>query len=318
MPRDPRSDTDLADRAIGCLLGLALGDALGAPFEGRASVDRVEVDRLLTSDEPLRWTDDTHMMLGLADSLIACSARVDPQHLGDTFAARYRDEPWRGYGGGPPRVFGLAATGLGYLDAAATLFDGAGSLGNGGAMRCAPVAVAGYPDLSRTGAMADAQAAVTHAHLEGRDGAVLLAAAINVALRTGADEPINLRRIDPRATGAHDHGIELRSPSMRSALIELIDVGTDPATASRFGSSVAARSSVPAAIAVAVSHGHDVVDTARAAIQLGGDTDTVAAMAAAITGAHVGGQRLPERLLRRLEARDLLTATAIRLSQVRA
>ena len=318
MPRERPHDgdpADLVDRAIGCLAGLALGDALGAPFEGATRVDRAAIDGLLTSDDPLRWTDDTHMMLALADSLLACGAAVEPQHLGDTFAARYHEEPWRGYGAGPPHVFALAATGMAYVDAAATLFDGSGSLGNGAAMRCAPVAVAGHPDAGRTRAMAAAQAAVTHAHPEGRDGATLLAAVIDLALRTPAPAALELRRLDPRSDTADLPVTELRSPTMRAAVDVLIDTGPDSTTARRFGSAVAARSSVPAAISVAVTHPHDVVDTIRAAIQQGGDTDTVAAMAAAITGAHLGSGDLPGSLLRRLEAHDRIAATAARLAQ---
>jgi poly(ADP-ribose) glycohydrolase ARH3 len=129
--------------ARGALLGTALGDAIGAPFEGRRRVDDREVAALLAAGTPLRWTDDTHMMLGLADALTDRGGVVDERHLGDTFAARYREEPWRGYGGGPPRVFAMAARGTPYRQAAAALFGGGGSFGNGAAMRCVPAALAG-------------------------------------------------------------------------------------------------------------------------------------------------------------------------------
>ena len=93
------------DRAVGSLLGLALGDALGAPFEGAASVTPDALAAWVDADEPLRWTDDTQMALTLAEVLLAGRGDLDPQVLGDAFAAAYAAEPWRGYGSGPPEIF---------------------------------------------------------------------------------------------------------------------------------------------------------------------------------------------------------------------
>jgi len=75
---------------------------------------------------------------------------------------------------------------------------------------------------------------------------------------------------------------------------------------------------VPSAVAVALHAPHDVLATVRTAIGLGGDTDTVAAMAAAITGAHLGVDALPDRLLARLEARDRIADTATALARAAA
>ncbi len=54
----------------GALLGGAVGDALGAPFEGRATVEPAEVARHLRRLGTLVYTDDTQMTLGLAESLV--------------------------------------------------------------------------------------------------------------------------------------------------------------------------------------------------------------------------------------------------------
>lgn len=307
-----------ASEAAGCLLGLALGDALGAPFEGRRPRGLDPVDRLLAADTPLRWTDDTHMMLALADALLANDLTVDPQHLGDTFARAYREEPWRGYGSGPPRIFAMASAGRSYLDAAASLFDGSGSLGNGAAMRCAPVVIAAWPDAARTWQLATEQALVTHSHPEGVDGAVLLSAVLRLAVATPAAAPLALAAITADTA-------PLRSPALGAAWDALLTASSAAdrtrdrqgllELAGELGTSVTARTSVPAAIAVALHAPDDVVDTARAAIGLGGDTDTVAAMAAAITGAHLGVEAIPERLLARLEARDRIASTATALAR---
>lgn len=90
-----------ADRFTGCLLGLALGDALGAPFEG-GPIERA-VWRIIgrTRDGRMRWTDDTQMSLDLAESLVANRA-LDLDDLAARFAKSYR---WsRGYGPGAAKL----------------------------------------------------------------------------------------------------------------------------------------------------------------------------------------------------------------------
>jgi poly(ADP-ribose) glycohydrolase ARH3 len=206
----------LEDRLVGVLVGTALGDAVGAAFEGVAAPDVGELDARLAGADRLRWTDDTHMALALASSLIATEGRVDAQHLGDTFARAYADEPWRGYGPGPPKVFAEAARGKPYVEAATALFGGAGSLGNGGAMRAAPAAIVGYPDLEEVARTARAQAAVTHAHPEGQDGSVLIAGAI--CMTVGAAE-LNIEPVD----AIEQVGQVLRTEEMNNRLAALIE-----------------------------------------------------------------------------------------------
>ena len=298
------------DRHLGALLGTALGDALGAPFEGRRGVPTREIGDLIHASSPLRWTDDTHMAIALAESLLASDGTVDPQHLGDTFAAAFRDQPWRGYAGGPPRVFALAAQGHTYLDAARTLYQG-GSYGNGGAMRTAPAAIVAYPDLTRATQLAAAQASITHAHPVGIDGAVLLTGAIVTVTGdepTGGGSSIDLSPIVEHLT----------STPMQERLAAIIQAANDPdelmGLARHFGSGVAAVQSVPTALAVFLAHRNDPLATITAAITLGRDTDTVAAMAGALAGAHHGATRLPEHLLERLEDRERIETLAQQLA----
>jgi ADP-ribosyl-[dinitrogen reductase] hydrolase len=68
--------TDLKDRFRGCLLGLAVGDAIGTTveFKARGSFEPVTdmVGGRPFSLKPGQWTDDTSMALCLAESLIEC------------------------------------------------------------------------------------------------------------------------------------------------------------------------------------------------------------------------------------------------------
>jgi poly(ADP-ribose) glycohydrolase ARH3 len=172
-----RPDDTLRDRAVGALVGTAVGDALGAPFEGAGRVDAAELRRVLDGDQAMQVTDDAVMTAGLARSLLACGG-FDGEHLARTFAADHDAEPWRGYGAGPPRIFRMLRDGADWADAPRQLYGGEGSLGNGGTMRVAPAALAAHPDpeLERTADLARLSASVTHAHPIGQDGAALAGA----------------------------------------------------------------------------------------------------------------------------------------------
>lgn len=300
----------LGDRWRGALLGTALGDAIGAPFEGQRHVEVDDVEVWLASDGPLVWTDDTAMTMGLARSLIACHGRVDPQHLGDIFASDHRSEPWRGYGAGPPQVFAAAARGVSYTDAAAAMFGGSGSYGNGAAMRAAPAAVVGGADLATVAELARQQARVTHAHPLGQDGAALLALAV-AAVATADD-------VDP-ATSLAGVGAHLQTDRMRAAARRAIEMGpaADVDTVAReLGHGISAVEAVPAAIAVFLGAPDDPRAVVVRAVRMGGDTDTIAAMAGAVAGAHAGASALPEAALARLEGRAELVRLADALAEI--
>ncbi|MFQ5758844.1 MAG: ADP-ribosylglycohydrolase family protein, partial [Candidatus Bathyarchaeia archaeon] len=124
----------LRSKFVGCLVGSAVGDALGSSFEGSWAPE------VKPENFSGQWTDDTHMMIGVAESLIENEA-FNGRHMAETFIKNYEREPWRGYGLGPPRVFGWIKSGVPWNEAAKRLYGGAGSYGNGAAMRVAPVGV---------------------------------------------------------------------------------------------------------------------------------------------------------------------------------
>lgn len=179
---------ELRNRFEGSVLGLALGDAMGAPFEG--GVFERLVWRLIGSTRrgEMRWTDDTQMSLDLADSVIAVGG-VDPDDLARRFAESYR---WsRGYGPGAAKLLKRIARGQDWRLANRSVFRD-GSFGNGGAMR-APIIGLFYSQ--RTELLIDAareSARVTHAHPLGVEGAVLIASA--VAEASTVRDPVEILR----------------------------------------------------------------------------------------------------------------------------
>ena len=283
MPSEP-----LLDRARGALLGTFVGDALGMPFEGQHG--RLVPPRLEMLDARLgrgTYTDDTQMMIALAESLIRCEV-VDEGDLARAFQAAY--DPRRGYGAGTRRVIELWRQGVPVDEAAGRLFAGRGSLGNGAAMRVAPVAVRFFDDAVVLDVQARRSARVTHAHAVGVDGAAVQAAAIAAALR--GDDPLAAAR-------ARAGTEELRAP-LEGAL-KLAGPGHEPHDlAHALGSSSAAHESVPAAICSA-AQAADFEAAVTAAIRLGGDTDTIGAMCGAIAGARFSAGSIPARWVDALE-----------------
>jgi poly(ADP-ribose) glycohydrolase ARH3 len=278
------------DRVRGALLGTFAGDALGMPFEGVAhraipsTIDMVEA-RLGRGT----YTDDTEMMIALAESLIE-RGRVEEGQLARAFQTAYH--PARGYGRGTRRVLELWRDGVPVAEAAKQIFGGQGSRTNGAAMRIAPVAVRFREDRERLVTEAARSAQVTHTHPVGVDAATVQAAAIAAALR---DQDILAVAIGTAVTKELCAALE----DVRALLAE----PRDPAEVhARLGSSSDARESVCAAIYSALAH--PTFEAAVSfAVRLGGDTDTVAAMTGAISGASHGANSIPRRWLDALEDR---------------
>jgi poly(ADP-ribose) glycohydrolase ARH3 len=297
-----------ADRAGGALVGVVVGDALGAPFEGRPGpVPARAVSRVLDRPTALSYTDDTAMTFDLAESLLECGG-LDLDHLATAFAHTYRRQPHRGYGAGAARLLRRVAEGADWRGEAASMFGGQGSFGNGAAMRVAPIAVLVGGDVAEAASLGRPSATVTHAHPEGVDGAGVQAAAVALAL--GPSGPMDRHRFVERIAEA------AQTDRMRDALSAVARLAPDssPDDVSRCtGNGVAAAEAVPAAIAAATLGGGSFPGAIRLAISLGGDTDTIASMAGAIAGARLGLGAIPGTWLDRAEGAARAAELADRL-----
>lgn len=290
------------DRFTGCLLGLATGDALGAPHEG-GPLERL-VWRFIgrTSDGCLRWTDDTQMALDLAESLLI-EDEVVPDSLAKQFAASYR---WsRGYGPGAARVLKRIRRGEPWQQACRAVYAD-GSYGNGAAMRAPVLALFFAGDQDKVIASAQRSARITHAHPLGIEGAVLIALATHAMLEErSAAQVLDLLQS------------ECSSPQFTKLLTTIrswIDTGKEPdprEVATKLGNGISALTSCPTALYVAIRHlktsFEEMMDFI---IACRGDVDTIGAMAGALWGVVNGANRLPQV---RLEARGTLMAISVRI-----
>lgn len=290
------------DQFAGCMLGLALGDALGAPHEG-GLVERA-LWRVIgrTREGARRWTDDTQMALDLAESLLE-EGDVQPDALARRFAGSYR---WsRGYGPGTARALKRMRRGEAWLSASRAVYPD-GSYGNGAAMRAPVVALFFAGDDHQITGAARASAQVTHAHPQGIEGAVLIALATSHLLR--ATPAAGVLETLQSACGDREIADRLRVAS--SWLLG--DAAPAPGeVARRLGNGVAAAASCATALYIALRHRQarfeEMMDFI---IRCRGDVDTIGAMAGALWGAANGAGALPAE---KIEKRDHIEEVGLRL-----
>jgi len=298
---------------IGCMLGSALGDAIGELAFQYPAWDRL--NREISERAVLRYTDDTAMAIGLAESIIHVGG-IDQQHLGDTFRLNFEREPWRGYASGPPTIFfRVSQYRMSYVESAKELFGGSGSLGNGAAMRVAPIGLFYNHSEEDLYEHAARSASVTHAHPVGMDGAALQARAVALAVK-----------LNPAALFPADDFIQklvefARSEEMRDKLklmrvLLSRDLGPVEA-ASRLGKSVAVHESLPFALYSFIRNPESFNECLKCAVLHGGDRDTLGAMACAVSGAYLGENAIPEIWKGKLENRDLIEGLARQLAEQR-
>ncbi len=157
----------IQNRARGCAVGAAVGDALGMPLEfgPRQSADCLVREMRAGRLPPGTFTDDTEMTLALAESLQA-HRPLDPVDLAQRFVAWYRAGP-DDVGVHTSSVLSLVASGEPWEQAVeAVQRQRPDSAGNGSVMRCWPVALAHWNDLGRLVADSRLQSQVTHPHPE--------------------------------------------------------------------------------------------------------------------------------------------------------
>ncbi len=294
-------------RFQGCLLGLALGDAVNAPYEGGV------LERLLwrligrTSSGEMRWTDDTQMSLDLVESLVV-KGDVDPDDLAARFAGSYR---WsRGYGPGTAKVLKRISRGERW-DRANTAVHREGSFGNGAAMR-APVIGLFY--ATRAAEMDEAarrSAMVTHSHALGIDGALLIARATAAAARAESSADILRIASDGYRPGLMSERLVIaRNWLMSSTAVKPAEI------ARKLGNGVAAADSCVTALYLALRfRDSGFIEMQNMAAEMGGDADTIGAMAGAIWGAANGIHSMPPPLVQKLEQRDRLLSLAENLCE---
>lgn len=295
----------LEDRFVGSMLGLALGDALGARFEGGPGASAIW--RVINAWKgELRWSDDTEMAVGLAESIVERRG-VEA----DALARRWAEGmTWgRGYGPGARRLLERIRAGADWREANRSVFP-EGSFGNGAAMRAAPIGLFYHGSPASLDRAAEEASLVTHAHPLGIEGGLLIARATALALDEAIAPAAMLARLRDGARSA-----EYRE-RLETALAWMDAPPSREEVVRRLGNSIKAHESAVTAVYAYCRFPVDFAGMIEFVISLGGDTDTIGAMAGGILGAARGASALPAEQLRRLESRDAIEALGRELLRV--
>lgn len=156
--------------------GIALGDCFGQTFfvSEEEACRRIRDRKIL--NEPWHFTDDTVMAIGIY-RILEKYGKINQDELAEVFARNYALDWHRGYGATAHSILRSIGEGENWRETASSAFDGMGSMGNGGAMRVAPIGAYFADDMDKVLFNARASAEVTHAHVEGITGAMAVAAA---------------------------------------------------------------------------------------------------------------------------------------------
>lgn len=298
-------------RARGALLGLAIGDALGMPTQylpRELIADRYGIlDRFHPAPDDNvisrgmaagKVTDDTDQAVILGRLLVAGKGRLDPARFADELLA------WenRMIAAGSTDLLGPSTRKALTLIADGTSTDQTGRTGatNGAAMRVAPVGIVFAHEPIEGLIEAVVQSGhVTHNTTIGIAGAAAVAAAISAGIAGACIEDALRLSIEAARLGAR-RGFYYAGADVATRIAWAIDLirgkTTDTALDLIYrlvGTGVATQETVPAAMAICTLAPDDPWLVCRLAASLGGDCDTVAAIAGAIVGACHGAEAFP-------------------------
>jgi ADP-ribosylglycohydrolase len=297
----PSDHADRMRRARSSLEGLSLGDSFGERFFLPAALAEPLVEQRLLPAPPWRYTDDTVMALSIVETL-EIHGEIDQEVLAQRFSRKYRLDPGRGYGGMAHLILREIGEGSPWQRVSSAAFGGTGSMGNGGAMRAAPIGGYFWDDLEAASHQAQRSAEVTHAHLEGQAGAAGVAAAAARASGGCSDS----REILEAAAAFTPDG-ETRAGILEALRLPLsCSVGAAVGALGN-GSRVISQDTVPFALWCAARHLTHFEDALWATVSGFGDRDTTCAIVGGIVSLAVGREALPSDWL---AARESLTTLA--------
>lgn len=299
----------------GCLIGQCLGDALGFPVEGYLpAICKQYVEKTLKSERageygrgpfPFgQYTDDSQLSRELLQSYVA-SKWFDPHNYANRIAAIFTEERIVGRGRATEEAALRLARGVSWEDAGTP----SPSAGNGSAMRAGPIGLLFFDNPQHLIQAAHNQGRITHQDRRCSAGAVAIAGAVALALQ---GKPIDTHQflsqlskwaqtIEQSLASCIEQLIEWVSLPPQEAVTFISRAGLAPNYSDVWqGISPFVTGSVLWSLYSFLRTPGDYWETICTAISVGGDVDTTAAMAGAISGAYLGLEAIPSHLAHRL------------------
>lgn len=286
------------------LLGLSIGDAFGDSFFGDLDTVNNYIDnRIVPRNTKWEYTDDTVMAIAVLNNLVA-NGKIDQDMLAKQFASNYRKDINRGYGGTAHKILREIGEGQPWQEVSASVFDGQGSMGNGAAMRAAPLGAYFYDDLNLLQSEVAKSAEVTHYNLEARVGATAIAYAASLAL--------NLRLTNTQLSAeafikeVHDQLEDSDTKAKVGKAMYIPGTYRIDTVVSILGNGIklTSQDTVPIAIWCAANHLTNFEDALWRAVSALGDRDTICAMVGSIVILNAPYETVPQEWLNSVESTD--------------
>lgn len=296
----------MLDRAKGCLIGLAIGDALGAPVEfsdmGTFKPVTNYQDGGPFNLKAGQWTDDTSQALCLADSILS-----DKEFSQEDFINRMVNWKQYGHNSSTGECFDIGtgtANALWHYESTGKVPLNANSGGNGNIMRLAPVAIAYHRDTDKVQEIARLSSLTTHGHISALTCANLLGLMLRNYI-TG--DHVEGDFLLPRRTED-----DPRDPFMCSDTLYKLSSAATSGESEWHNISGFSTDTLCAAM-YCFFNTESFKECVLTAVNLGGDTDSVGAVAGQIAGAYYGLSGIPRKFIDGLQDSDRFLTLAEQL-----
>lgn len=304
---------DAENNYYGCIIGLAIGDVLGAPFEfwkkenvaEYLAINRLELFDFTRGDQKFPagfYTDDTSQALCLAKSLIENGFDVEDQ------MSKYRKWLFEGYLTPLGRAYGVGQHTLRALsrkNSTNDLYDGSEikAGGNGSLMRCPPVGLYYQGNLDEIEAKSLLSSYITHNNIIAGWSCVVLNSMISLIIDGHAKEEI------PRLV-ANSFSDKMPGEIRDCLTADYQKIG------SKYPFPISGYSLDTLRIAIwSWQTSNDYEESIMKVVLLGNDTDTFAAVTGALVGCYYGQQSIPQKWLQKLMRKDDIIEIAEHLYQ---
>ncbi len=308
MVDSSQQEPELKSLFRGCILGVAIGDALGMPTEG-LGIEEIRKSYGFVEDflpSPLgdlkagEWTDDTEQMVILAESIVD-RIYLDPADFSSKLVSWAEDAFKIRTGPTTRQALRNLLRGLSWDR------SGVDSATCGAAMRVAPVGLVYHFNLDLVERYAVISASVTHRNDSAFAGAVAVATAISTLVSDFSEEEMlsevvsRSKKYDPLLSEKVSFANEIKDEELEKAVEKL-------------GNSIMMWDVVPMAFYCFLSS-KDFSEAVKKGANAGGDTDSIAAIAGGISGAKFGESRIPKRWRENVKDSSYLLKLADQLYQ---
>lgn len=278
-------------KAFLSLEGLSIGDSFGQEFFIEQNKAKELINLRQLPPKPWYYTDDTIMAISIVETLNKFEY-IEQDYLAQIFARRYIEQPDRGYGSNAGRTLREISQGVYWRQASSNAFSGMGSMGNGGAMRAAPIGAYFYDDYQRVVREAKASCEITHSHPDAQAGTIAVAIAAAYCVRQNLNLNTNKNLLETV--------VELTPESnTKSRIIRAINISFD----SRLdyviaclgnGSNLCSYDTVPIALWFVVNNSSNFCEALWNSVAALGDRDTICAIVGSLMALIIGEENLPK------------------------